>query len=240
MKTLIAINGWIKGALNGEHQAMRDTFLRDVEKFPGLSYRFFVGDGTPTGEDEIALQQSWDCAGIYRVAHPIIALEPLASPKSDEVILHVPDDYLHVSYKTRENHRWALQQGFDHVFQCFTDIFIDIHRLMTSGFENYDWSGSFSGGGEKGVYAGGGPGVWTSEKAIQCIINEPVTLWADDWWVGSILNRHAIPLHVDSRYSNYPECPRAGNDIITSHLANTPVVYDPKLMYALWKDRYGS
>jgi len=59
MKALIAITSWVTGAINGENQAMRDTFLKDVPRYPGLDYKFFIGNGQSTGEDETLLTQSY-------------------------------------------------------------------------------------------------------------------------------------------------------------------------------------
>ena len=56
MKVLIAITSCVRDAQNGNNQALRDTFLKDVANRPDLEYRFFLGDGTPTGEDETTLR----------------------------------------------------------------------------------------------------------------------------------------------------------------------------------------
>jgi hypothetical protein len=230
IRTLIAINSWVKGATNGENQAIRDTFLKDV---PELEYRFFIGDGTPTGDDETGLQHSMDIAhDHYKIKHANNVPEPFDYiPEEDEIVLHVPDDYLHLTYKTRENIRWALAHGFDFVFQCFSDTFIDIQRLLASGYENYDYSGRQC----TPEYASGGSGYWLSKKVMQLIANQPVTDWADDRWIGSIATKNGIVFHIDARYSEYPDYPSRNNTIITSHLAGTPVIYNPQQMYQIYK-----
>ena len=228
-RILITITSCVKDALNGVNQAMRDTFLKDIPKFPWLQYRFFIGDGTPTGEDETALLNSFyaEDAVVYRDKYPVVSPKPFAYiPKEDEVILHVPDDYLHGTYKTRESHRWGLERNYDYIFQCFTDTYINLHRLTKSGFERYDYSG-----GGTIWYASGGAGYWLSKKAAKHLLNEPITDWAEDRWTGSIMKKNGIVLHNDLRYDNYPRSPQVDNNYITSHLAITPKVYAPKMMY---------
>ena len=116
MKTLIAITSCVRDAQNGSNQAMRDTFLKDIGKYPGLEYRFFIGDGTPTGENENHIR-----AGVKGCVDHNRGIDYDAkcseseqntkissyAPKSDEVMLSVPDDYFHLVYKVREMHQWA-------------------------------------------------------------------------------------------------------------------------------------
>jgi hypothetical protein len=233
IKVLIAVHGWITGAANGEHQAMRDTFLKDCAKYPGLEYKFFIGDGTPTGENDSVL---WNSFRSYENEYKVKAETSLASfsgktfsysPLSDEIVLATPDDYLHTSYKTKLSLKWAIEQGFDYVFGCPTDTYISLSKLMHSGFEQYDYSGMQCGG-----YAAGGPGCWLSRKVAQLVVDEPtVTDWPEDRWIGEVMRKHGIACHYDSRYAEMPAQPHRNNDIITSHLAHTPTKYVPSLMY---------
>jgi len=245
IKVLIAINSWAKGATNGDNQAMRDTFLKDVAKYPGLEYRFFIGDGTPTGEDETALMESaralwdeWHRHGTppANKAPDFKCEPPTFTPKSDEIALHVPDDYWHVSYKTREGHRWGIEHGFDFIFTCYPDTYIDIDRLMASGFENYDYVGKRLVNGR--TYAKGGQGYMLSKNATLGIIDEPVTDSAEDRWVGYTVTRKGIVPHWDDNYADYPLFPQSGNSVITSHLADgANSRYDSGLMRALYAKR---
>jgi len=215
IKTLISITSWTTGAINGENQAMRDTFLKDVPKYAGLEYRFFLGDGGPTGEDESALNSSYQQVlsahgDKYDKRAPAPCLYVL---KPDEIFLHTPDDFKHNFYKTKGSTRWADEREFDFIFQCTSDTYIDIDRLMASGFENYDYVGY-----PEGCYARGGNGYWRSRKAYRLIVDAPATLWAEDWAVGTILTNNGILLHPDKRYAEYPNVPSSGNDLIASHL----------------------
>jgi glycosyltransferase involved in cell wall biosynthesis len=239
-RTLIAINSWSKGAVNGENQAMRDTFLKEVPNYPGLEYRFFIGDGTPSKEDETALWKSYtkyEIIAYGRKANESKKWSVPFTPKDDEVLLHVMDDYSHVAYKTREGHRWGVERGFSWIFQCCPDTYIDLPKLMASDYRDHSYIGSD--GKYKGGTASGGCGYWLDNRASRIVMNSPVTDWAEDRWVGNIMMKNGIPFHSDPRYwSDYPLHPTIDNDLITSHLCITPNAYDPNLMRKLYANRF--
>jgi len=225
MKHLLIICSCVENATNGEAQALRDTFLKDVSKFPDLEYKFFIGDGQPTNEDETALFESFDHdLGARNIA--LAGLHPkdrrtIYIPKDDEVILkNVPDDFAHLTYKSREACRWALENGFEHTFHIVIDVYVAIDRMMNSGFSNYDYLGNPCPTRPEayGPYAGG-CGYWLSRKALMSVVVQPVTFWAEDLWVGSIMNRHGITLTADNRFhSNWPVVPHRNNSIISTHI----------------------
>jgi hypothetical protein len=234
-RVLITISGWVTGATNGDHQVIRDTWAKEVAKYPNLDYRFFIGDGTPVStEDEKRIESSVQHA---TKGHKMKALTTKTqapftyTPKDDEVIVHCPDGYLYLGFKSWHSHKWAIDHGYDFVFQCFPDTFIDIDKLMASGFENHDYCGIGLGGHEKN-FASGGSGYWTSRKAIIALLTEPVDDWAEDRWVGRALGRHGIHLNFDQRYGNTDQKrqPRRNNNFITEHLADTPKVYSQEMM----------
>ena len=228
-RVLIAIHGYVNGAKNGEHQSIRDTSLQNIERFPNVEHRFFIGDGTPTGEDESQLWTSFrGHEGEYKKkAQATLGQTFDYTPKDDEVILHVPDGYVHLPYKTRESCKWALERGFEYIFECFPDTYINLDRLMGSGFEKHDYTGHQCGG-----YAAGGPGYWISRKSAQIIADEPiVTEWAEDRWVGRVMQEHKVPFVPDQRYAESPLAPRVNNDIITSHMGHTPIVFTPQMAH---------
>lgn len=232
-KVLIAISGWVTGATNGDHEVIRETYLTELQYHPNLDYRFFIGDGTPvTKEDEVRLESACQHAtkGHRYKAQSTKTQAPFTyAPKSDEIVVPCPDGYMYLGHKTLHSHKWALDNGYDFVFQCFPDTFVDIDKLMTSGFENYDYVGIGLGGHEKS-FASGGSGYWTSRKAIIALLTEPVDDWAEDRWVGRALKRHGINIRQDDRYGNNNHQPRKNNRYITQHLADTPRVYEQGLM----------
>ena len=219
---LLAISSCGRDAINGLNQSQRDTFLKDASKFAMLTYKFFIGDGTPTGEDETVVRASVNgCSdpnrGVdYKVKcdHSEQSLDQFVypHPMRDEVLLHVPDDYFHLVYKIRAIHRWALNYDFTHIFKCDTDTYVDADRLMASGFEKYDFTG-----GPAGIecVAGGG-GYWVSRRSSGLLSNAPIAYWAEDGWVSGTLRANGIALHTDPRYSDNPV--KDDNDLISTHL----------------------
>jgi len=251
VRVLVAVSTCAKYEFDGKNQAMRDTCLKEAAQFPDLTYKFFVGDGTAIAEDSTALQQSfnknWQEWTRRFPSSPSVwekkDVPPAPLPrgfvmKDDIVVLPIPDDYKHMSYKTRESLRWATrpEQDFDFIFRCCCDTYIDFPRLMLSGFERH----AYIAGGvlQPNNYGIGGPGYWLSKDATRPVVAAPVTDWAEDRWVGGILHRSGIPVHVDRRYVNYPQHPQKSNDLITSHIALMPTLYDFRVMYHLYEERW--
>src|SRR5271166_901469 len=70
--------------------------------------------------------------------------------KNDLINVDIPSDgYDHLTFKTRESHRWALAQGYDYVFQCFPDTYVVVDRLLASiadiDANHQDYVGGFRG-----------------------------------------------------------------------------------------------
>lgn len=230
-KVLICILSWVEGCRKGVHKAQRATFLQDLEKFPGLDYRIFMGDGTSTGEDEYDINKS------FEAAHPLTQGKNATecpkfpfdyAPRPDEVVLHVPDDLVHIAYKAKAAWQWAWDNGYDYVFNCFCDTYIDIEKLMHSGFEEHDFIGMTY---DENRCPQGGAGYWLSRKSLQTLIATHVDFWADDGWAGWTLQKSGIHLHHDPRYGQYADgtVPSRQNDIISTHLGPHPY----KIMRAL-------
>jgi len=230
-KILIAISSCVEYANNGNNQVLRETYLQDVGRFPGLEYRIFIGDGTKAKEDTTAFEDSfntcpWSAFPKKQVEQPLFTY----TPKPDEVILQVEDGYKHIAYKTRESQRWSTEQGFDYTFRCFPDTYVHIPRLISSGFEKHDYIGYNA---NPGCGAGGGPGYWLSRRASENLINEHIGVWFEDMWVGTMMEKHGIPFYLDQRYSNF-EVPSKDNDLITCHMGHTE---DPGFEYSQEKMR---
>jgi hypothetical protein len=94
--------------------------------------------------------------------------------QNDEVFLDVPDDYSHVTYKTRAIYKWASEENYDYIFKCYPDTYVCPSRLMLSGFEKYDYSGNFACKPLSGAYCCGGTGYWLSKKAYTPLIDAKV------------------------------------------------------------------
>jgi hypothetical protein len=234
-KVLITVSGWVTGAKNGDHQAIRETWATRVAKYPNLDYKFFIGDGTPISDtDEALLAPSLQHAGR---GHKQKALTTRDQPKTDyapqddEILVPCPDGYLYMGHKTWHSHRWALDRGFEHIFQCFPDTFIDVDKLMKSRFEDHSFIGAPIGStGGKLKFAAGGCGYWLNRKATEIVLATKPDDWAEDRWVGKALGDQGVYLWHDNNYGDKNRQPRTNNAFITQHLCETPMVYNNQMM----------
>jgi len=117
-------------------------------------------------------------------------------------VLDVADDYLSLPDKTRAICKWAIDQGFDYIFQCDDDVYLRPERLLDSGFQSFDYVGRLR--GPSGKYPApycSGFSYWLSRKAMQAVINAP---WngdtADDRFVGNVLQDAGVVGALDERY----------------------------------------
>jgi len=94
--------------------------------------------------------------------------------REDEVIVDAQDDYLHVTYKAKAMYQWAHTQGYEYIFKCFPDTYVCPSRLLTSGFEKYDYSGNFVCKPITGDYCCGGTGCWFSSRAYEELIKAEI------------------------------------------------------------------
>lgn len=143
-------------------------------------------------------------------------------------ILHVPDDYWHLSEKTRAICQWALVHGYTHTFICDDDVYVRPERLLTSGFEAHDYVGFMrdpSGTPEtNGVWPSqyienrctyedlngrnrydvssfmAGMGYWLSTRSMELIAESPIFDDAEDRNCGKILHLAGVPFTHDARY----------------------------------------
>jgi hypothetical protein len=240
-KVLIAVSGWVVGATNGDHQAIRDTWGKEVENFPNLDYKIFIGDGTPVSpeDDALLLPSLQHAAGGHKRKAITTKNQEKTSyvPKDDELLVPCPDGYLYMGHKTWHSHRWALDQGYEYIFQCFPDTFIDVDKLMTSGFEEHPFIGAPISGGSKTLkFAAGGCGYWLDRQATEIVLETRPNDWAEDRWVGNALATKGITLWHDNRYGDARRQPRANNEFITEHLCDTPKIYDNNWMREAYKN----
>ena len=230
MKILIGVTSCIPQALKGLNQACRETWLKNLPA--GVEYRFFLGDGSPTGEDESAARATVHSHLCFPNARNTILVQssvpPVSySPQGDEIMLPCPDDYMHVSWKTRHMFKWALERGFDYTFQCCVDTWVNLDRLLQSGFEKYDYSGRVCGAMGYGTWARGGTGYWLSRKAMQAVVSHPVTVYSEDCSVGQALRKKGIQVHDDVRYCNPYLGEKVPAEFISIHLFDSNLERKP-------------
>lgn len=102
---------------NNRIQALRDTWLKDVEKFKShVDYKLFYG------------------APHDRQAEP------------DEVFLNVPDDYGHLPAKTIAICKYAKEHGYDYLFKADDDSLVYVDRLIRECLTaTWDYAGHLNG-----------------------------------------------------------------------------------------------
>lgn len=103
---------------------------------------------------------------------------------ADEIWLNVPDGYYDLPHKTRAIAQWFLDHDYAHLFKADTDTFIVPDRLLTSGFEQFDYYGS----SVDSTYYHGGIGYFISRKSAEILAARDVgSETAEDRWVGHTL-----------------------------------------------------
>jgi hypothetical protein len=133
--------------------------------------------------------------------------------ESDEVYLDVPDDYGHVTYKTRAIYKWALEQGYDYIFKCFSDTYVCPDRLLRSGFENYDYVGNFACRPQGSfAYCTGGAGYWLSKKAYGPLATAHIPV--DDLVVVIPPNRRSLRGRAPTRQTHIPSITKVPNTLV--------------------------
>src|SRR5579859_2366308 len=200
MKILVAVtNCWM---YRSRQDVIRRTWLKDVPS--EVDVRFFLGR-VPSG-----------------------MAQPKTNPNLDEVWVDVDDGYTGLPAKTREMCRYALANGYSHLFKTDDDVYLRLERLVASDFAQL---GHYVGRkrGPSGVWPApyaSGFSYWLSAKAMKVIAEAPLTNDpAEDRWVGNTLHQAGIPCIPDYRYvvttstrnsiSN-SEGPRRGNPIISA------------------------
>lgn len=175
MKILIAIHG--AHSQPEQMQAQRETWLRNLP----CDYRYFLG--TPARFD------------------PDVEYVDFA----DGPVWKGPGRTWTLNRKTEAAVTYALAHGYDYVFKCDDDTFVRPDRLLGSGFEKHDYSGTTEAHSARpiGVYrwAQGGAGYWLSRRAMEIVSARGLHLSpAEDICVGQLLANHGIEPHHDARY----------------------------------------
>jgi hypothetical protein len=197
------------------YEAVRETWAKDVKALPGVDFRFFYGRGAKR------------------------------DPLSDEVFLEVADNYDGLTHKMQGICRWALERGYEWLFKCDSDTFVYVDRLMRTDFRNCDqlgWSPRGDGilSNDNGNYSTGGPGYWLSKRAMEAIVHDTVSHYAEDLWVGSTIRKHGLKRVGDRRFlPGYEEHYAPVHLLPQNHEFVTLHACTPKIIRELYADRIG-
>lgn len=194
MKVLIAIHG--AHSQPEQMAAQRETWLRGLE---GADYKYFLGQPAVDDEDVVTV----DC------------------PDGPNWEGHRRTWWL--NRKTEALARYAIAHGYDYVFKCDDDTYVYPDRLLASGFEAHDYSGSMDRHhdfelGHSYEWAQGGAGYWLSRRAMRIVATGLTSVRAEDFAVGRLLAANGIRAHHDGRYCpavQQGEYPKA--DPVTLH-----------------------
>lgn len=217
-RCLIAVISCIEHKQKGYHDAIRNTWLKDINNHSGehyVDYKFF--NGGDMGAAKVCL--------------------------SDEVNILASDWYEALCFKTREVCRWAEHYGYDYIHKTDTDTLINVPNLLASGFEKYDYMGGFNEDTisvlrpEPLQFASGGAGYWLSKKALTIVANHAITsVCGEDVFVADALKRNGI---LPTWHQSYKWRPgeQITKDMVSLHLSSAlQKKYRPEMMYEQYEN----
>jgi hypothetical protein len=132
------------------------------------------------------------------------------SSTEDEIVFDIGDGMGDLQDKVVASFSWALKNGYDYTFKADIDTFIHVPRLLTSGFEKSEWSGS----------GYGGTGYFLGAKAMEIVLTgEKLERGAEDVVIGNKLRKAGLVLFDDVERFNAKTSagPAPDNSIITTH-----------------------
>lgn len=135
----------------------------------------------------------------------------------------LPDDWQHLAYKTHANCRLTLAGKWNWLFQCFSDTYISIPRLIKAHEElpqfNADIIGNYYFHGVEDGGPCGGSGYWLSCKAMEAIAQaDPSDVKSEDVWVSRIVKEAGLVGFHDPRYDHLSM--RGGVSLYNNHITN--------------------
>ncbi len=169
-----------------------------------------------------------------------------SEPKSDVVVTE-HEDWAMTS-RLKDKVKWGFYRGYDYLFSCFPDTYVRVDRLLTSGFDKFDYFGSVFKHASPGAtyYCHGGAGYLIDRRAMEYVMMEPSSYLNDDCWLGDVLNKSSILRGHSEDFRQFAGSPVKDNTVVTSHLSfqsnSLGVPYDASFMYAehkQWVDSGG-
>lgn len=158
---------------------------------------------------------------------------PLQSEEPDVSFIAQEDDLQSLTKKMKSIFRWSLYRDYDFVFKCDLDTLVRPSLLLSSGFENHDYSG-----GLNGFFASGGGGYWLGKQArIAAVSDDRDQGQAEDVHTAQAVIDRGMVLHADDRYKFFPGA-KLTSDTISYHLSSVRgwnAKYEPRMMYDAYK-----
>jgi hypothetical protein len=189
MKLLVAVTSYFPDAIRGCHQAIRETWGKDLQGIADL--KFF------TPYPHFADPVEWGMT---------FSLDSY-EPHPDEEWLDMNGLYANISYQVQRILKYSVEHEYDFVHVCANDTFTIPKHLFGSGFEQSDWRGEWYPDKASPFYPlqigetfdwkwydlkvpalhgwiSGGPGMTFSKKAAEIIVGEDLTPWIaqHDFW----------------------------------------------------------
>lgn len=185
---------------NDQTQAVRETWGSHVAAFKNVDLKFFYG--------------------LPKEGYP-------RKPEADEIFLDCPDGYGSLPLKTVGVCKYAAENGYQFVFKCDTDTWVNVEKLLVELLENnFDYAGYLHGG-----VCSGGPGYLLSRHACNIIAQQGRSPqhWAEDVHVSRVLGNAGIrPLMLQGHRPGFSahfffgngkafDPSRITDDVITAH-----------------------
>jgi hypothetical protein len=115
----------------------------------------------------------------------------LREPLADEVFLPCGDNYTQNPEKMKAICRYALAHGYDYLLRTDDDTFVYPDRLLVK--DRALWEGKdYVGSSNKDFHPGGC--LILSKAAMQIIVDARITGYADDVWIGKVMEEHGIEM----------------------------------------------
>lgn len=119
---------------------------------------------------------------------------------NDVVKLDCDDSYQGLPDKVRAITRYAKERKYDFLLKCDDDVVLNPIKLLSSGYDKYEYSGRANRPPQPYVVPMGF-NYWLSGKCIEIMASTPLPEnFDDEKWVAKTLWEHGIALVDDERY----------------------------------------
>lgn len=166
-----------------------------------------------------ASRRTWLSTWGNLMPHQFILGEGNFETFADELTVAANDGYFYHPFKQRLGYAWALRNGFDGVFICYTDTYLNIPAFLASSHDA-DYIGRKVEHGPQ--YASGGCGYFLSKRAmdvlVRCFDCQP---GYGDELDGAQLLAAGIKLEHNDAYGS----------TLSAHLGTATDAFDPEDMY---------